>query len=236
MLLLTDHADIDSVVPNNTFTTYMRKHHSDWVKQAKMRGLDIKELGIILVRGTVQTTSWTVAAFQNNEKGQSIDISGTFLSAGQAGFTLAGNSKSTSSVEYRSGPTAPEGRTPSPAPSPLSLSSTANQLAAIGDSTLSLAHTRSRSVESHASTKNTQYNQCVFLPHYKIKFRLVPFHLFPRKIEAAAGPHHLPDPDQDDEMAPAVPVVVADDDDGSVDDADPEAADVSTANHSKPSS
>ena len=48
----------------------------------------------------------------------------------------------------------------------------------------------------------------------KLKYRALPFYMFPRKIEAAAGPDDLPGPD-DSDMSPAVPVVDADDEDGS---------------------
>lgn len=60
-----------------------------------------------------------------------------------------------------------------------------------------------RSALDIAHDEDIQNNQCIFLPHYKIKYRVFPF---PLKIEAAAGPGDLPPPDGADLEAPAIPV------------------------------
>jgi hypothetical protein len=233
MLLLKDDAVQYSIFPNSNFPDYMKRNHGEWLKWAKTKGFKLKMEQVILVQGAWKTTQWTVAAFEAASGGQTINLQGTFLSAGSVGFKLKGDVQRDGSMEYRSGPDE-HNRAPSPSPAPsVERDPSTLQLTPSGQSSLHSTHSRSRSADT-SPPQALKNDQCVFLPHYKIKYRFVPFHLFPRKIEAGAGPHNLPGPDNDSETAPAVPVVVADTDDESGDE-DAGAAYVSTSVYSSAS-
>lgn len=212
MLLLLNNGDKDAVAPNCTFPRYMKKHFNDWVKIFKQKGFDNKALNLVLVRGTVKTTAdWTVAAFQNTDKEKSLELSGTLMTAASLSATLSKESKKRPGVEERSGRLLEQSRSTSPAPSGTTAASHSTEhLAPAGDGT-ELAHKRSRSVESSACTIGEAKTHTIFLPHYKLKYRL--FNLLPRKIEAAAEPHDL-QPDRDGDAGLSVVVTDADEDSG----------------------
>ena len=104
MLLLKDDAFKYSIYPNSNFPDYMRRNYGEWQKWAKAKGLKRKIEEIILVQGAWRTTQWTVAAFQAAQKGQSINLQGTFTSARDVGFKLKENVQKDGSMKYRSGP------------------------------------------------------------------------------------------------------------------------------------
>jgi hypothetical protein len=206
LLLLPNHGKISKLSPNNPWTKYMKQHHTQWYKWAKTnRGWDLKPEDLILIRGTVLTTEWTVAAFQSTSSGHSVSFQGSFVSAGNVGFELSHETQTEGHVEYRRGPD-PASRSPSPSPSTPHSGQDALSLVPSGSSSLHLQHSRGESLSSVSSNK--QYNQCVFLPYYKIKYRIFPFHLLPRKIEAGAGYDDLGGPHEDDDSGPAPMVVV----------------------------
>ncbi|GJE97261.1 WD40 repeat domain-containing protein [Phanerochaete sordida] len=174
MLLLNRPAMSHSFLPNRVFPSYMKKNHSDWMKQAAAKGLDMTKLDIILLRGTVQTTpDWTVAAFQEREVGDSQKITGTVVSIADRGRSLSIQSKTTPGVDSRAGPLL---RLPS----------------------------WTAGAEGAAHDGDTEEDQCIFLPYYKAKYRIFPFSLLPRQIQAGGGPHHLPDVGRDGDTTPAV--------------------------------
>lgn len=181
---MKDTAKREEVLSNNTFPTYMKKHFREWFRWVTSKGHQLKVEQIVLVRGTVKTTEWTVAAFQSVGKGRSINIQGSFVSAGSVGFELSKDTENDGSVEYRSGPDTAR-RSPSPSRSLTTVDS--NFLQPVP---LQPTHSRSSSVTS----SEKPFNQCVFLPFYKIKYRLF---LLP-SIKAAAGYDELPDADNDD--------------------------------------
>ena len=111
--------------------------------------------------------------------------SSSFLSTGNVGFKLSEEKKFEGCVQYRSGP------------KPRSSSSPHDAIQTIPGPTQSSA----------GSNDAGTYDQCVFLPMYRIKYRILPFHLFPRRIEAAAGYDNLGGPEDDNANAPA-PMIV----------------------------
>lgn len=173
MLLLNDHADGHSFHTNKVFPRYMKKHHSDWMRQAQVRGLDVSKLDIILVRGTLETTpNWTVVAFQDGDRKDSPPITGSILLARGAGLALPHSVKAEAGVDARVGPMLHNSRDAS-------------------------------STDSVASSETIPCNHCVFLSHYKVKYRIFP--LLPRQIKAAAGPSDLKG-SKEDAMDPAAPI------------------------------
>ena len=148
---------------NHQWVDYIMKHHADWVKWInEKRRVIIKREQLVIVRGALRTTEWTVAAFQ---------ASGTVRS----NFgPVRMETKFEGDVQYRSGP-------------------------------------EPKSSAGSIFNDRKTYDQCVFLPMYKIKYRIVPFHLFPLRIEAAAEYDNLGDPEDDNANAPA-PMIVTEGD------------------------
>lgn len=186
---MTEDAKQRVVAPNNIFSTYMKKHHGEWMKWLTAKGYQLKPEQIIMIRGTVNTTEWTVAAFQSQESGHAVNIQGTFVSAGSIGFELSRDTANDGSVEYRSGPENVR-RSPSPA---RSLVPPDSATALTPNHGLYATHSRGDS-RSSLSRSEKKWNQCVFLPYYRIKYRLFVL----RTIQAAAGYDELPDPENDD--------------------------------------
>lgn len=209
---MMDDGEIHRVVPCMSWETYMKKNHSSWLKWARSRGHSLKDTQCILVYGTVKTTEWTVAAFQSSAGGHSVSIEGTFVTAANVGFELSTDTKNKGCVEYRSGPESARHRSPSPGRSPSPLADgTALQPVMSGSSSLQLTHSRGKST-STVDLGEKQREQCVFLPHYRIKYRVPGLNLLP-KIQAGAGYDELPDAEDDDANAPAPMVVVTEDED-----------------------
>ena len=198
MLLLKDDVTIERVIPNNTFPAYMKKHHADWMKQVRATGLNIKGLSLVLVHGTVKTTQWTVAAFRNTEQGQSADVQGTPLSAGNMTFAPSSDVQYLSCVECRSGPSSRGGYSSSLSPSSTALDSRAAEITSSGEPRLQPTHPHSQSGEMLlGTTTQLQNDQCIFLRYYRIKYRVFPQDTAPRTIEAA-GRQKLPGTDSND--------------------------------------
>lgn len=189
LLLMKDDAKKEAVLTNNKFPEYMKKHHRAWYDWLQNKGHAMKQEQLILVRGAVKTSEWTVAAFQSTSGGHSANIQGTFVTAGSVGFELSKDTKNDGSVEYRSGPEVTR-RSPSPVRSVMTRDSAS--LMPVPAPTLTLTHSRGDSASTIGASGN-KYDQCVFVPHYRIKYVLGVW----RRIKAAAGDDELPDPDDE---------------------------------------
>ncbi|CAL1715486.1 unnamed protein product [Somion occarium] len=104
LLVLKDHATSEAVFANAQFVEYMLRHHQSWCDFARNQGFLLDKEDIILVRGWVKTTSWTVAAFTN--QGDSLEL--TFGSKANlyahVSVSTAVSTHHSHSVEYRDGP------------------------------------------------------------------------------------------------------------------------------------
>ncbi|KAI0337068.1 hypothetical protein BDW22DRAFT_1364574 [Trametopsis cervina] len=90
--------------PNKTFSEYMNRHHDSWVEFSKERGHDVAPEDIIMVRGWVKASKWTVAAFMDETKYQSLQLEAQAGSIASAGVNLSLSSSSSMSVDHRTGP------------------------------------------------------------------------------------------------------------------------------------
>ncbi|KAJ3552475.1 hypothetical protein NM688_g4134 [Phlebia brevispora] len=93
MLLLPEPADLEQITTNTKFPKYMEQHHTSWVQYARKIGFGCKPEDIVLVRGTMKTSNWTVAAFQQDSRSGRASLNGSFTPVGlpvaSAGFNLA---------------------------------------------------------------------------------------------------------------------------------------------------
>ena len=202
VLVLREPAKKTFVPPAVDFVSYMRRNHDKWYEYAtspQTYGLVCDPGDIILVRGTVKTKSWALAAYQDAEKSVH-DISFT----GQAGpmvsaqFNYAETSVTSAKFEHRIGPKHRTARPPS------IVSSKSKEVV---DELPEVLAERAREFERAPEGGGEEADdQCVFLQYYKVKYRFFAF----KKISAAAGPDELPESENDSSMSPGV---VADDDD-----------------------
>jgi len=147
LLILGGPASQEVLRPNRAFVDYMYRNHDSWYEFAKQKGHAIAPEEIIMVRGWVKVSRWTVAAFVNETKGHESQLEVQMGSVGSLSMSAAISSATSMSVEHRSGPPA---------------------TASVVD------HENSREGEylvAANSVPTEQRNQCVFLSRYKIRYR-----------------------------------------------------------------
>jgi hypothetical protein len=83
-------------------TDYMHKHHQSWYLFALSKGLEIPPEDIILVRGFVKTSQWTVAAFVEAAAAQEICFQAQTGPAALS-MSISLSNDTTTSPEYRTG-------------------------------------------------------------------------------------------------------------------------------------
>ncbi len=154
------------------FQKYMKTYHDSWYLFASEKlGITCTREDIILVRGFVKTSRWTVAALLGeSETNREVTLDGQFSSLFGVAAGCSSQTGWLSSVEQRSGPTTRLSSRPA--------------LAAPADTYTTIP-----------ALKPSPRDQCVFLNYYKIKQRL----LLPNGMVAAAGPFNLPGPNGNDE-------------------------------------
>lgn len=159
----------------------MRRHHQSWCDFAtdpEILGIHCDPGDIILVRGAVKTSAWAVAAFiETGNTVHEVAFNGQFAPLADVGMKYSSQNGTHSTFEHRSGPY----RTLSRA----ARSAITSAIAASPRSSVVGGHS-----PSPPSTPPEQplIDQCVFLSHYKIKYR----RLFPKKIIANAEPGSPP--------------------------------------------
>lgn len=89
--------------PNKTFPEYMHTYHDSWCEFARERGHDVAPEDLVMVRGTVKSSEWTVAAFMDETRHQSLELEAQGGMIGSAGVALSISASSSMSVEHRSG-------------------------------------------------------------------------------------------------------------------------------------
>lgn len=91
--------------PNTAFTKYVSDHHASWVRFAQQdRCLDLQPEDIVLVTGTVKTSSWTVAALYRRGTEQSLSLGGEGGPLGQARLGIERSHDFGVSAIQRNGP------------------------------------------------------------------------------------------------------------------------------------
>jgi hypothetical protein len=164
-LILWDDAT-KSVVQHQAldFQDYMHRHHASWHAFATQRlRISCSQEDIVLVRGTIKTSCWTVGAFIGcGARDHGVTLDGQLGPLVNVGFSYYGSENSqTSPVIPRSGPSS---RVISNSESPKNLANTAR------------VATDDRQNHSHP------HDQCIFVNYYKMKRRS----FLPRKLFAAA--------------------------------------------------
>lgn len=163
---------------------YIRQNHDAWYSFAtnsQTYGLQCKPEDIIMVRGTVKTSAWAVAAYRDSgNHTHNVAFSGQVGPVADAGFQLTSSSTVQSSFEHRAGPTPNAARPTSLKPV---ASGTSSNHGKYELPELEVAATLSRE-----EVPDNARNQTVFLGFYKVKRR----YFLPKKIVANAGSDELP--------------------------------------------
>ncbi|KAI0765560.1 hypothetical protein BC629DRAFT_1541098 [Irpex lacteus] len=189
-LVLDDHATKTSFSPNIPFKQYMLENHASWYAFAtdpKRWGLQCEPEDIILVRGTMKTSSWTVGAFFGQvNRLHDFATGGQVASIAGAKFQMSSEYSQSHKWEQRSGPYRALAHLSTP------------QLISPAD-TMDID-----SVDPRAQVNQPVKDQCIFLSYYKIKYRT----FLPKKIVAHADPPSLEeDPDGNGGLVAASPDV-----------------------------
>ena len=173
-----------TVVEKNSqeFERYMLRHHDSWYEYAKNKlGLSIKHEDIVLVRGFVKNSRWTIATFlRGRSHTQEVTVSGKLASIADIEISYS------SREDIRYSPNSPRSGPP-------------ERIKAISDcpltsklSTLSLAEPSADEGKVFTVPKD----QCLFLNYYKVKRR---WYKVPKEIRAAGGSARRDDPRSGDE-------------------------------------
>ena len=183
-----DHSTKTLVMPANDIVQYIRQNHDSWYSFATNSmtyGLQCKPEEIIMIRGTVKTSAWQVAAFID-DGGHTHDVSfsgqiGPFV---DAGFQVTSQTTQQPSHQHRSGPNK---RLSTLAPIMPRVAGSSRPPGRLELPELEVAATMT-TTNAPANTKD----QTVFLSCYKIKRRV----WFTKKVVAAGEPQ---EPERDDQ-------------------------------------
>lgn len=167
------------------FTEYMSRHHRSWHAYATSRdglGMHCQPEDIILVRGFIKTSRWTVAAFLGDTSyAHEVALDGQLGAVINVGLSYSseGSSQCTP-LPPRSGPL--------------------HRIISRNEFPLRSSPTTPGSPSTSYDGDSTPRDQCIFLNYYKIKYRRW---LLPDKITAAGGADDLPKGDDNDTLPQA---------------------------------
>lgn len=191
-LILQDYATRSWIEPNSRFTDYIRQYHDSWYAFAtdpEKLGLECKPEDIVLVRGTMKTSAWTVGAFlARDDRAHDFAAGGQIANVAGARLKFSSEHSLSHKCEGRSGPIRKQLFTINPS-SPLSMPDDIDAMDVVSE------RQEPQNIDYDASRKD----QCVFLSYYKVKYR----RFLPKKIVAQAGPSIL-DKDTEDKEDIAV--------------------------------
>lgn len=181
------------------FEEYMVRHHGSWYEYARnKRGLSIKYEDIILVRGFIKTSTWTIAAFLGStSRSHEVTINGRLGPFASVDVGYSSCEESCSSISPRSGPP----HRMKAEEIPVSWSSNPRSSAICEPY-------HARSPDGSESIQD----QCIFLNYYKMKRR----RLLPDQLTASAGEYGAQPRGGDSDSTFATPVVAADASDSEV--------------------
>lgn len=192
MLVLADPAKKTHARNTLDFKRYMMEHHDRWHEFATQTvRLDCKPEDIVLVRGTVKTGTWAVAAYlegENSSREVSFHVSSNPVAT--IGFEWSSEIQERGNFEWRS----------SSAKIRQATEPTTNTAALLSSSGTPMENELPEVVVTQGRTQSVigiEYGrppaaadtQCIFLQYFKMKRRPV---IGWRKIEAAAGPSQFP--------------------------------------------
>lgn len=164
LLVLMDNATKSSLNLNDIFEEYMLRNHESWYSFARnpdTLGIRCSPEDIILVRGTVKTSAWAVAAFFDaGNQTREVSFDGHFSEFASAGMKYWQLRKTVCSFEQRVSPYNPT----------LPADSAATVRQPVPD------------LNEPDSPSKPYADQCVFLNYYKVKYRK----FRPRKLLANA--------------------------------------------------
>jgi hypothetical protein len=144
ILVLKPHANLHYSYQHQVLRDYCIEHWRSWYHFADSQGLGLASGEIILVHGVVQTATWALAAFSENDTRIGAGLSLDAAVFARAGASLHAAWDEQSSVEHRSGPP---------------LHSLTRQPAS--DST------------NPTEPPDWKFDQTIFLRHYKVKPRFL---------------------------------------------------------------
>ncbi|KAI0765564.1 hypothetical protein BC629DRAFT_1541120 [Irpex lacteus] len=174
-LVIDDHATKTSFSPNIPFKRYMLEHHASWYAFAtdpKKFGLQCEPEDIILVRGTMKTSSWRIGAFfGHTSRSHGLAAGAQVAPVGGANLQMSSEYNQSHKWEQRVDPHRALPR------------SSAFRLASAPDDAMDVDSVDSQGLIYQPLVKD----QCLFLNYYKIKWRK----FLPKKIIAQADPPSL---------------------------------------------
>lgn len=189
LLVLRDHADKTLVVPSTDIEQYISQFHDSWVVFAReVEKLSCDHEDIVMVRGTVKTSAWTVAAFkQPGTRIADFELGAQVGSVLDMGITGSSSVVEVGTFEFRTGPVKSSTlATLVPVRSKSSGRSRKYELPEIEVAEAMLKEAAAGALSESAKPRN----QSVFIGCYRVKRRLGG--LLPKKIVANAGPADLP--------------------------------------------
>ncbi|KAI0325968.1 YVTN repeat-like/Quino protein amine dehydrogenase [Cubamyces sp. BRFM 1775] len=227
LLLLSPHGEDTYIQSRRHIVTHLRQNLQKWETLANdTLGLDLKAEDILFVCGVTKTSRWAVAAFQSSQRNAEGSISCDMSSLASAHLTMSITNVTAPNCWYRSGP--PQARrlsvssnqsAPAGILGPVAMGSNASLASS---ATASDASTNAQQQQTQTVTPGFQIptnlsvpssgvvpdkaDQCIFFHYYKMKRRWFPL---PGRIVAGAGPHELP---QNEDDTDANPSVLVDDD------------------------
>ena len=173
-----DVARMRTMMHSRTTAKYISMHHRRWYQHAIKAGYKCKPGDIVFVRGWVKTTEWSIAAFQSIERDKS--LTRPWSQSGDAG---SGQARLHGQLNYDTH-----------AAESASLSFTGSDWGSRPRFPVQHELRSGRGAsEGRRSWGIYRSDQCVFLPVYKLKYRLS----FLKTIEVAGGPREPPMSDED---------------------------------------
>lgn len=180
----------------------MLQNHQSWYAFAtdpQTLGIRCEKESIVLVRGTVKTSAWTVGAFLGKfDRTQSVSLGAQLGTIGGGALKLSSERARYHKCEQRNGPLRSSSQYAAQLPHSESCASQPSNPLGIP---LPPGNSPSSSV---TNVSHFPKDQCVFLSFYKIKYRV----FLPKKITANADPSSMdPSPDHGDgEAVPSMHV------------------------------
>lgn len=108
LLVLNQPAKLDEIHTSKSLREYMIRNHESWCDFAlKQFDLLLRPEEIILVRGSVKTSEWAVAAFMDRGSSHELELYGIAGHLANASFSVSVSCVGIEPVSYRSGPSLP---------------------------------------------------------------------------------------------------------------------------------
>lgn len=191
---LQDTSTKTSVSATGQIPDYILRHHERWDQYSVDHNLGLKSTDMIMVKGFVKTSVWSVAAYRSGMKqSRAASLTGKLGPLGEAGFEVEVSTKTGYLFDTRYGPLHREQSQPVITP-PITPSSKGKGKGK-GKERIEDAAARMSSAASVVPQSGLPHDQCIFLSYYRLKRRM----LLPWKLIAKAEDKDLPDDDEDDD-------------------------------------